>query len=282
MKQTIYIDVLISVNFLVDYFLLYAAGQLSAAAISRTRLCLGALLGAGFSCSILLPPLPLAGNFVLAVVCCALMTLTAFGFRGWRRFLRGAGCVLLVSLCYAGLMLALWTAAAPKGLVMNNGAVYIDIPPGLLVGATVVCYAVTSLFAGLLRRRNLVRSRCTVTVTHGGSQVSVDAIVDTGNLLCEPFSGLPVIVAEFEALRPVLPEGFDGHSGIHDPLPAGMRVIPYNGVGGGGILLAFRPERITTALPGCRARIADAYVGILSHGRVGREHHAIVNPDVLL
>lgn len=282
MQQTVYLDVLIAVNLLVDYFLLYAAGQLSAAPISRTRLCLGALLGAVFSCTVLLPPLPFFINMAFTALSCGLMTLTAFGFCGWRRFLRRAGCVLLATVCYGGLMLALWATAAPRGLVVNNGGVYIDIPPGLLVMTTVVCYGLTSLFSGFLRRRNLVRSGCTVTVSHQGAQVSVEAIIDTGNLLCEPFSGLPVIVAEYEALRPVLPEGFDRYPDCAGSSPPGLRIIPYSGVGGGGTLLAFRPESLSTTLPGCRPRAADAYIGVLRSGRVGREHHAIVNPDVLL
>ena len=47
-------------------------------------------------------------------------------------------------------------------------------------------------------------------------------------------------------------------------------------------MLAFRPESITAALPGGRPCAADAYIGILPAGRVGREHHAIVNPDMLM
>lgn len=283
MQQTIYLDVLIAVNLLVDYFLLYTAGQLAGAVPSRTRLCLGALLGSLCSCTILLPPLPFILNAALSGTVCAGMTAAAFGWGGWRRFLRRGLCVLLVTVCYGGLMLAIWLAAAPRGLVVNNGAVYIDIPPGLLVLSTVVCYAVVSLFSTRLRRRNLVRSKCSVTIENGGASVTLDAIIDTGNLLSEPFSGLPVIVAEQEALLSVLPAGFDSFgAGAADSPPQGIRVIPYSGVGGGGMMLAFRPTRITAALPGCRPQPADAYIGVLSKGRVGREHRAIVNPDILL
>ncbi len=283
MQQTIYLDVLIAVNFLVDYFLLYTAGQLSASALSRTRLCLGALLGGVCSCTILLPPLPFILNAAVTLSVCAAMTAVSFGFGGWRQYLRRAAYVLLITVCYGGAMLAIRLAAAPRGLAINNGAVYIDIPPELLVLTTVVCYAAVSLFSGRLRRRNLIRSRCSVTIENGGSKVTLDAIVDTGNLLNEPFSGLPVIVAEQDALSSVLPVGFaqfaSGNAGDHS---ADIRVIPYSGVGGGGMMLAFRPNRITAALPGGRPQVTDAYIGVLSSGRVGREHHAIVNPDILL
>jgi len=287
MRQTIYLDVLISVNFLVDYFLLYAAGQLSASVISRVRLCLGALVGAICSCTILLPSLPFWLSAAVTIAVCVLMTLTAFGFSGIRRFCRTIFFVAAVTVCYAGLMLALWLFAAPRGLIVNNGAVYIDIPPGMLVLATVASYALVSLFSGILRKRNLVRSRCCVTIYHHGGKVALEAIVDTGNLLTEPFSGLPVIVAEKSALLPVLPVGLGTFAQGAFPTdpgtpPPGLRVIPYSGVGGKGVMLAFRPERITAALPGQRPHIASAYIGILPEGSVGRDHHAIVNPDILL
>lgn len=281
MRQTIYIDVLLSVNLLVDYFLLYAAGQMSASSISRTRLCLGAFAGACFSCSVLLPPLPFAVNAIITVITCGIMTLISFGFRSWHRFLRSAIYVVLVTACYAGLMLAVWLLAAPRGLIVNNGSVYIDISPELLVAVTVTAYALLSLFSARLRKRNLVRSWCTVTVCAGENHVELDAIIDTGNLLSEPFSGLPVIVAEYDALLPVLPRGFEQYPEGADA-GSGLRVIPYSGVGGGGVMLAFRPERITAALPGRKPQTADAYIGVLRTGRVGKEHHAIVNPDILL
>ncbi len=285
MRQTVYLDVLISVNFLVDYFLLYAAGQLSASAISRVRLCIAALAGAAASCVILLPPLPFLLNSLVTAVSCAVMTLIAFGFSGWRRFGRTMLTTAAVTVSYGGLMLALWLLVSPHGLIVNNGAVYMDIPPGLLVLVTVVCYALTSLFSGRLRRRNLIRSRCRLVIYDRGRQVSIDAIVDTGNLLTEPFSGLPVIVTEAEALGDVLPEGCDSFAGgtvSGQSAPPSLRVIPYSGVGGGGMMLAFRPERITAALPGEQPRTAEAYIGILTGGHVGREHHAIVSPDILL
>jgi len=281
LRQTIYIDVLISVNLLVDYFLLYAAGQLSASAVSRARMCLGAFVGACFSCSVLLPPLPFLCSAALSASACGLMTLTAFGFRSWRRYLRTAMYVVLVTVCYAGLMLAIWLVAAPRGLIVNNGAVYIDIPPELLVAVTVAAYALLSLFSGRLRKRNLIRSRCIVTVSCGDSCVELDAIIDTGNLLSEPFSGLPVIVAEYDALLPVLPDGFEQYPDGGEACSR-LRVIPYSGVGGGGMMLAFRPERLTATLPGGRAQTADAYIGVLRTGRVGRDYRAIVNPDMLL
>ena len=54
----VYIDVLLGVNLFVNYFLLLAVGRFLHLAVRRLRLLAGAAVGAVFSLSILLPPLP--------------------------------------------------------------------------------------------------------------------------------------------------------------------------------------------------------------------------------
>lgn len=292
MRQTIYIDVLVCVNLLVDYFLLYAAAQLTGRRISRVRLCLGAMLGGAASCQLLLPPLPRLLNALSAAAVAGLMTLAAFGRSRLTVFLRTAGALLAVTLCWGGLMTALWAFAAPRGLVVNNGAVYIDIPPAALVVCTAACYAVVSLLSRYVRSRSLARARCgcTVVITAGERSTAVPALLDTGNLLCEPFSGTPVIVAARAAVETILPPGFaallDGEETFAAP-PCGVRVVPYSGVGGEGVMLAFFPDSITVELGDRRAENVRACIGIPAGGAGNPESAAdggfgaVVNPDVL-
>lgn len=286
MRQTIYIDVLAAVNFLVDYFLLYAAGLLSVSSIKRSRLCLGALFGALCSCAVLLPPMPAALNMCFTLASCSAMSFIAFGFGGIKRFLRSCLCVLLASVCYAGAMLAVWLFIAPAGLAVNNGFVYIDISPAMLVMFTVLFYVLSGLTSRFWRRRSIVRSRCRVTVVSKGQSESFEAIIDTGNNLSEPFSGLPVIVAEYDAVSRVTPEIFAKKSPYSEceamAREIGMRVIPFSGAGGSGIMLAFRPEKLIAEKAGERPRELKAYLGVLSGERIGDDYHGIVNPDALI
>ena len=52
MTQVVYVDVLLAINFVVNYFLLLGTFHLARQPVVRLRLFWGALLGAGFS----LPP----------------------------------------------------------------------------------------------------------------------------------------------------------------------------------------------------------------------------------
>ena len=76
MPLIIYVDVLIVLNFIVNYLLLAVSTRLSGGKASRLRLALAALIGAFFSLTIFLPPLPqqadtgISGDMLNGCLCC--------------------------------------------------------------------------------------------------------------------------------------------------------------------------------------------------------------------
>ena len=117
---------------------------------------------------------------------------------------------------------------------------YFDISAPLLIVLTCAAYGVLYLFDRLFQKREPDVFFSTVTVDFGGKQAVLSAKVDTGLTLREPFSGLPVIVAERAAVSALLPPGFGDPAAPH---PEGLRLIPYTSLGADGLLPAFRPER---------------------------------------
>ena len=74
----------------------------------------------------------------------------------------------------------------------------------------------------------------------GGGEARFRALVDTGNRLREPFSGLPVLICERGVLADVLPAGYDALP--PGGAPPGFRQVGYGALGGGGRMNCFRPE----------------------------------------
>ena len=62
-------------------------------------------------------------------------------------------------------------------------------------------------------------------VTAGGT-AEVSALVDSGNRLLEPFSGLPVLIVESDSLKRILGTALSAGAA---PLPPGFRVVCYPG-----------------------------------------------------
>ena len=282
MKQTVYVDVLISINLLVDYFLLYATAIISGRSRERARLCIAAVIGGASSLIILLPNLTRIAGAAFAIAVSVLMTAVGFSPGGWRTFLRTALVLYALSAAYSGIMLLLWYYTGTGNLTVNNGAVYINISPIKLVLATVAMYAVITVFSQKLRARNIKRSSCTVTVFGRGKSLSLEGLIDTGNVLTEPFSGTPVIVAAREKLREVLPEELaDVCAAKPDACKKlRLRAVPFHSAGGSGVLMAYAPERIDIELAGKKYKNVRAFLAVASEGCAAGER-ALVNPDII-
>lgn len=105
---------------------------------------------------------------------------------------------------------------------------------GALLGAGAL------LAATALRKKRLVTWEVQVFLSAGGGEARFRALVDTGNRLREPFSGLPVLICERGVLADVLPPGYDAAS--TSGVPPGFRQVGYGALGGNGRLNCFRPE----------------------------------------
>ncbi|ARP49942.1 hypothetical protein B6259_02995 [Ruminococcaceae bacterium CPB6] len=265
--QTVYVDVLLAVNLFIDYFLLLLTAKFLHISVRRYRLLLGALIGSGGSLMILLPPLAPAEELLLRLGLSLPITLAAFGFGGFAAFFRRVLTFFLFSFALAGILLAVWYFVAPGGLFVKNSVIYFYVPPLLLIVLTLISYFILRLVQRAAGRGPLRHTVCQVHAKLGGREVSFSARIDTGSALTEPFSGLPVIVAEEQVLLP-LPD---------DP----PRAVPYTSVGGEGLLRAWRAEDCTLVFPEGGFCRAECYIACTKGKLAGGEYQALVPPSLL-
>ena len=269
MKQTIYVDVLMAVNFFISYFLLLACAKFLALPAKRGRLAAASGLGAVFSLTVLLPEFSPALSLAAKLAMSVAIVLCAFGFGGVKRLVRNTLAFYVVNFAFAGLMVAIWYFFAPQGLVIRNSIVYFNISPVLLILLTVVCYAVVALIGRVTGRQAPKELFCRITVSRGGVACGCSARVDTGNSLREPFSNDPVVIIERETIRRVIPpEG-----------SLNFRLVPYDAVSGSGVLKAFRPDRLTIFYGKEVIQVSRVYIAV-SETRLGGSD-ALLNPDLL-
>ena len=218
--MVVYLDILLILNFFVDFFLLLGTNRLAGYGPSIRRAALAAALGAAYSALCLAPGFSFLGNLLWRTVCLALMGGIAFGFQksAARR------CVLfyLLSMALGGVALGL-KAGNALTLIFAAG------------GVAVLCYF------GF--RGKLGKTFVPVELTYGEKTLSLTALRDTGNSLRAPITGETVTV-----LSPAIGErlGIPGEV-LRDPAGAmlpGLRLIPARTVGGGGLLAAVRCDSV--------------------------------------
>lgn len=191
------------------------------------RMALAAILGATYSLAALGNwALGGLGGMLFASFC---MGAVAFG----RHLIRGASGIWIIGLCTSGL------ASIAGRYLPRDWAV-------LMVCAV---FALSFCFVPPKGRRTTVQ-RGNVRFVWQGREVCLPAIVDTGNLLRDRLTGLPVIVAPVK-MCPQLAGG-DGR---------GMRFIRAHTASGSALLPCFHPEQTVLTVAG-KARQLDAVVAL--------------------
>lgn len=222
-----YLDVIMLLNFLVDFLLLMGTNQLSGFPPGAGRCAVGALLGAVYSGMCLLPGFSFLGNTLWRLISFVLLGMTAFGLN--RSALRRTAVFGMLSMALGGI-----------ALQFSRGQVL----PLLLCGSVLWLLCRLGFGEGVGEKEYIP-----VTLSYGGKRIQVIALRDTGNQLRDPVTGEKVLVLSAEAAKNLT--GLSDAEISHPletlakrPIP-GLRLVPYRAVGSGGMLLALRiPEVI--------------------------------------
>lgn len=232
--ETIYIDRLFALNFIIDYLILLGSARICGIFMRRGRYLLAAALGGVYAAVSVLPGMALLSSAPMKLLFAVLMSLIAF--LGEKRFLRCLLVFLAVSALFGG---ALWALS-----LSGSAGAYLPLSFTTLLVSFLIIYALLSL----LFRRSLKGAEkriSEVLVQRGGKEVRFMALRDSGNSLCDPISGAGVIIISPELALPLFGEqDWARPADAVTKLP-GMRLIPYNAVGTeSGLLAAFRPDRL--------------------------------------
>ena len=270
--MVVYVDVLIVLNLYVNYFLIRATAMLMRRVCSRKRCVLSAFVGALGALVILLPELPFWGVVIFKIALGALVVFITFGKQKPADFAICALFFLVVSFAFAGVMMALWLFAAPLGMVWSNGIAYFNIPISAIAAFTAAAYCAIRLVRYFADKRLHCNRICAVKIASGGCEITLRGLCDTGNELCDLFSGKPVVMCCFDRIAPLAPDEildyFDGK------LAETLRVIPCRTVSSESLVPIFKAD-ITID-----GKAADGFVGV-TRQELGRDIDCIFNPKII-
>lgn len=272
----VYADILIVLNLIVDYLLIKATGLILSANAKTTRLVLAALVGAFSSLYIFFPETSIWFEVLYRIFICFLMSFFAFGFFSFKSFLKSGGILFIVTCGYAGLMMALWYIFKPRGMVINNGIVYFDISPLILVSATAISYLIFLLLYKIFSKTSKTAERCSVRVFADGRYKDFSAILDSGNSVVDIFGKSEIIIAD----KSVLTELFgDIDITKNKPLSSRYRLVPCSTVSGNDLLDAYRCDKANIT-KGSRTAILEKPILAVSKTKINGDYSAVLNPKI--
>ena len=294
MKQVVYLDILLALNLLINYFLLFATVKLSGRQLRQLRILLAAAIGAAYSLILFVPlhsPL-LLGLSKLAMSVGMVRVLSPW--EGRRQYFKELVIFFAVNFLFAGFMLLVCFLLKENSPLFYNGIVYFPVSAGMLVTCTALAYIFVEIFFRFFKTQPAAGRIYQVAIAYHGREILLQGTVDTGNLLTDPLSGRPVCVCGYQSVRDLLDPELaplfqgDGYSGIlqregrlSQAVSSGrIRFLPYKTVSGAGILPVFEPDRfVMTAEDGTVTTAEWLYIGV-SDQQVKAGGEILLNPEL--
>lgn len=264
--MVIYADILFLINVFITYLSLVMCAAVLKIPLKRVRFLLSSFAGGGFA-FIIFWDIPLWIGLFLKISACIIMLLIAFGKLPVRLFISLIFIFLLIQVLIGGVVLLL--AHFDKRNFYTNGYIpYINLSPLTVLIALIISYFCVSLVNRVLLKRRTGEAVYKVRVEFAGKEYTLFGFCDTGNHLCEPFSGEPVCIVK---------EGkIDGLS--QAPY---RRVIPYSALGAQGVVFAVKvPMRIDKK--GMQATKKEVYIAESNSALKDMQYDIILHPNTIL
>ena len=165
----------------------------------------------------------------------------------------------LTSFLFGGVAFALIYIIKPQEILMKDGLFLGTYPlKTVFIGAIVASIILIAGFKVVKSKISKKDMYCKITIKLEGKQKEINVMIDTGNLLKEPISGMPVIVVEHTELYGILPKEILNNlekilggdlSNIPEEIKNSyitkLKVIPYSSLGKqNGMLLGIKAEQV--------------------------------------
>jgi len=265
LTHVIYADIVFLMNFCMDFLALFAAGKILGLKLSVGRLSLSSAFGAVYviftfmydASKIIIP------EMIIHITVSVVMCFIAFNIDSLLKFTKVF--LIFYSACFmlGGGIEALYYLA---GFVKTDNTVNADFGTPSISVQTIVIFAVISIFiiifAGSLFKRRSEIKETKITIGFMGKEVAVNAFVDSGNLVYDPISSLPVIIVSLNSVLDLFDlktlefflydsvsylgkREFNDTESIKNLQALKFRVIPVKSIAGANnILPAFFPDYI--------------------------------------
>ncbi|NLM27028.1 MAG: sigma-E processing peptidase SpoIIGA [Clostridiaceae bacterium] len=295
----VYIDLLFLENILVNYGILSVTGKLSGMVSAAWRRLISAVVGAVYlvimlSCPAIRSLYTIGGKVVLSF----LMVAAAFPLRKIKNFFKALLSFYIATFIFAGAGYALMSLTGQM-IYYKNGIYYNGLRSDTLLLILTICFgfllvrAFTDLFRKRIEKESYIVNAC---ISIDGRTVSMPALIDTGNTLLDPVTRCPVMVAELDGLKELLPPEMlewaknwsqtdNSEISMENDLEwiRRIRLIPFNSIGNtSGVLPGFKPDSISVEKEDYCFEKTQVVVCICKNRlSAGNQYRAIISPEMV-
>ena len=257
--MTIYIDVVLIENLIMNYIILLATGMILKIKIKHIRLIIGSLLGAIYTIIGYMGILEIYSSFILKIILSIMIVYIAYYPQTLKKMWKELLFFYLTSFVFGGVAFSLIYIVKPQEIIMKNGLFLGTYPLKTVILGAIVAFVIIitafKIIKSKISKKDLI---CEITVEIENRKITTKALIDTGNMLKEPITNTPVVVIEHTLLYDVIPKEILNHleeiiGGDFEKIPediknkyvSKLKLIPYSSLGKqNGMLLGIKAKKL--------------------------------------
>ena len=255
--MTIYVDVVLIENLIMNYIILLATGLILKIKIKHIRLILGSLLGAIYTIVAYTGFLKIYSSFVLKIILSVIIVYIAYYPQSVKKLCKELLFFYLTSFVFGGAAFALIYIVKPQDILMKNGLFLGTYPLKTVILAAIVAFVIIITAFKIIKSKMTKKDMiCKIEVKLNNKIIQTEALIDTGNMLKEPITNTPVVVIEHTLLYDSMPKEILNHleeiiGGDFEKIPeeiknkyiSKLKLIPFSSLGKqNGMLIGIKPE----------------------------------------
>lgn len=257
--MTIYIDIIILENLIMNYIILYATGLISKNKIYYFRIFLSSLIGAIYSTIQYVSKLNIYSNPIIKILLSIIIVFVAFNPLNIKKMSKQLMLFYLTTFTFGGVATYLIYVLKPQEIMIKNGMfVGTYVLKVIFIGAILGSILLIVSFKLVKNKINKHDMICKIKIKINEKEKIINAMVDTGNMLKEPLTGNSVVVVEKVVLYDLLPKDILNNidsilGGDFGKIPedikkeyiSRLKIIPFSSLGKqNGMLIGIKPEKI--------------------------------------
>lgn len=295
--MTIYIDVVLIENIIMNFIILLATGLVLKEKIKTARLLFASLLGAIYSIVAYMSILKIYSSIILKIILSIVIVYVAFNPQTIKKMWKYILIFYLTSFVFGGVTFALIYIVKPQDILMKNGLFLGTYPlKTIMLGAIVAFVLIITAFTVVKSKITKKDMFCEIEIGLNEKKIETKAMLDTGNLLKEPITNTPVIVVEHTLLYDCVPKEILNHldellggdfenipEEIKDAYISKLKFIPFSSLGKqNGMLLGIKAKSIKIKNEDKEEEKENVIIGIYNKSLTKRgEYRALMGIDLL-
>ena len=295
--MTIYIDIVLIENLIMNYIILFTTAVVLKIKVNHIRLILASLLGAGYSIIAYMGIIKVYSSIILKIILSVLIIYIAFNPQNIKKMCKDLLLFYLVSFVFGGAAFALIYIIKPQNILMKNGLFLGTYTlKTVMLGAVVAFCIIIGAFAIIKNKISKKDMFCEIEILINQKKIKTKAVIDTGNMLKEPITNVPVIVVEHILLYSCMPKeilnnlkeimGGDFKNipcDIQEKYISKLKLIPFSSLGKqNGMLIGIRPEYVKVITDEQEKINKNVIIGIYEKSLTKKgEYQALIGIELL-